>query len=133
MVSDRGCGEEMSSGLHASCKSGEDQMTKSRLLSSAPCARPMSAIVLAVALLLAGAGQAQQAPPSKLPLPQADPAPKRIITQGLAKTITEDLSPCAVNEPGMNIRKNPVGEIRDAVHRAGSKQLPGRAEASRSL
>jgi hypothetical protein len=86
-------------------------MNKLLLLSSDPYARPMSAIVLAVALIMAGAGQAQQAPPSKLPLPPADPAPKRIITQGLAKTVIEDLSPCAVNEPGMNIRKNPVGEI----------------------
>ncbi len=74
--------------------------------------RPAAAIVLAAALLLAGGGQAQQAPPpSKLPLPPADPASTRIITQGLAKTIIEDLSPCAVNEPGMNIRKNPLGEI----------------------
>ena len=71
------------------------------------------AMVGAASLLVFGAAVAQQtkAPPSKMPLPAADPPPKRIITQGLAKTITEDLIPCAVNEPGMNVRKNPVGEI----------------------
>ena len=67
---------------------------------------------LGASLLMAASGQAQQAaPPTKLPLPAADPAPKRIVTQGLGKTTTEDLIPCAVSEPGMNIRKNPVGEI----------------------
>ena len=33
-------------------------------------------------------------PPSKLPLPKADPPPQRIVTQGLGKTVTEDLIPC---------------------------------------
>jgi hypothetical protein len=37
--------------------------------------------------------------------------PKPIITQGLAKMVTEDLIPCANARPGMNLRKNPVGEI----------------------
>ncbi len=61
---------------------------------------------------MVSAGEAQQAKgPSKLPLPKADPAPKRIVTQGLGKTTIEDLVPCAVNQPGMNIRKNPVGEV----------------------
>ena len=46
-----------------------------------------------------------------MPLPKADPPPQRIVTQGLAKTVTEDLIPCGVNRPGMNVRKNPVGEI----------------------
>jgi hypothetical protein len=50
-------------------------------------------------------------PPSKLPLPKADPPAKRIITQGPAKMMTEDLIPCANSKPGMNLRKNPVGEI----------------------
>ncbi len=71
------------------------------------------AAVGAASLLVLGSAAAQQAkaPPTKMPLPAADPPPKRIVTQGLAKTVTEDLIPCAVNEPGMNIRKNPVGEI----------------------
>ena len=71
--------------------------------------------MIAAVLLAAGAAQAQQPPqpppPAKLPLPKADPPPQRIITQGPAKTITEDLIPCAVTRPGINIRKNPVGEI----------------------
>ena len=46
-----------------------------------------------------------------MPLPKADPPPQRMVTQGLAKTITEDLIPCAAARPGMNVRKNPVGEI----------------------
>jgi hypothetical protein len=29
------------------------------------------------------------------------------VTQGLAKTVTEDLIPCANPRPGMNLRKNP--------------------------
>ena len=66
----------------------------------------------AAALLAWGAAQAQQSsPPSKLPLPKADPPAKRIITQGPAKMVTEDLAPCANPKPGMNLRKNPVGEI----------------------
>jgi hypothetical protein len=60
---------------------------------------------------LLGAAQAQSSPPSKLPLPKADPPAKRIITQGPGKTVTEDLIPCANPKPGMNLRKNPVGEI----------------------
>ena len=48
--------------------------------------------IAAGALLVSAAAQAQQAPPpSKLPVPKADPAPKPIITQGLAKMVTEDL------------------------------------------
>src|SRR5512133_4195792 len=71
-------------------------------------------IVLGLALVVAGIAEAQQprpAPPTKLPLPTADPPAKRIVTQGLAKTTVEDLIPCGVNQPGMNLRKNPVGEI----------------------
>ena len=67
---------------------------------------------LAASLLMASSGEAQQAaPPTKMPLPAANPAPTRLITQGLGKTTTQDLIPCAVSEPGMNIRKNPVGEV----------------------
>ena len=70
------------------------------------------AIATAAALLASGAAQAQQSPPpSMLPLPKADPPAKRIVTQGLGKTVTEDLIPCANPRPGMNLRKNPVGEI----------------------
>ena len=79
---------------------------------SSTLARSMLAAAAAAALLVSGVAQAQQQrPPSKMPLPKADPPPQRIITQGLAKTVTEDLIPCGVNRPGMNIRKNPVGEI----------------------
>ena len=76
-------------------------------------ARSMLVLVAAAALLISEAAQAQQpaTPPSKLPLPKADPSAQRIITQGLAKTVTEDLIPCAVTRPGMNVRKNPIGEI----------------------
>ena len=74
-------------------------------------ARALLAIA-AGALLVSAAAQAQQSPPpSKLPVPKADPAPKPIITQGLGKMVTEDLIPCANPRPGMNLRKNPVGEI----------------------
>ena len=73
-------------------------------------ARPRALLVIAGAacLLVSGSVDAQQpkGPPSKMPLPAADPPPKRVITQGLARTVTEDLIPCAVNEPGMNVRKN---------------------------
>ena len=80
---------------------------------SSPLSRSMLFLVAAVALLTSDAALAQQppTPPSKLPLPKADPPPQRIITQGLAKTVTEDLIPCAIIRPGMNVRKNPVGEI----------------------
>ena len=69
-------------------------------------------LTLAAALLVSGAAQAQQSPPpTKLPLPKADPPPKRIITQGPGTMLNEDLIPCANPRPGMNLRKNPVGEI----------------------
>ena len=85
-------------------------MLRSNLL--AACVRYACAILGVAAALMVGAGEAQQAKgPSKLPLPKADPAPKRIVTQGLGKITIEDLVPCAVNQPGMNIRKNPVGEV----------------------
>jgi hypothetical protein len=73
----------------------------------------LAPLAVAASLFMAASGEAQQAkpPPTKMPLPAANPAPTRIVTQGLGKTTTEDLIPCAVNEPGMNIRKNPVGEI----------------------
>ena len=78
----------------------------------ASCARYASAILCVAVGLMVGTGEAQQQKaPSKLPLPKAEPAPKRIVTQGLGKVTIEDLVPCAVNQPGMNIRKNPVGEI----------------------
>src|SRR5215510_12605815 len=72
--------------------------------------RPMLLALAAVALLAGGTAQAQS-PPSKLPLPKADPPAKRIVTQGLAKTISEDIAPCANARPGLNVRKSPVGEI----------------------
>ena len=74
--------------------------------------RASLAIAATAALFVLGAAQAQQPPPpSKMPLPKADPPAKRIVTQGLAKMVTEDLIPCANPKPGMNLRKNPVGEI----------------------
>jgi hypothetical protein len=77
-----------------------------------PVARYTAAILcVAVALLVSAAEAQQQKGPSKLPMPKADPAPKRIVTQGLGKVTIEDLVPCGVNQPGMNIRKNPMGEI----------------------
>lgn len=91
---------------------GKRMFTVRRSRSSSSLARTL---VIAAALLAPGAAPAQQPPqpppPAKLPLPKADPPPQRIITQGPAKTITEDLIPCAVTRPGMNLRKNPVGEI----------------------
>ena len=69
-------------------------------------------IAAAAVVLITGAVQAQQPPPPRmLPLPKTDPPPKRIVTQGLARTVVEDLVPCANTRPGMNLRKNPVGEI----------------------
>lgn len=70
--------------------------------------------IVSACLLALGSAEAQQQakpPPTKLPLPAVDPAPKRIVTQGLAKMTVEDLIPCANPEPGMNLRKNPMGEI----------------------
>jgi hypothetical protein len=79
------------------------------LWARALCLGPLG---LAASLLMAASGEAQQAmPPTKMPLPAANPAPTRIVTQGLGKTTTQDLIPCAVSAPGMNIRKNPVGEV----------------------
>ena len=69
-------------------------MLRSILL--APYARYASAILCVTAALMVSAGQAQQPKgPSKLPLPKADPAPQRIVTQGLGKITIEDLVPCA--------------------------------------
>ncbi len=91
-----------------------------RMPATANKARPIRSLALTfaiaalAALLVTAAAQAQQSqqpPPSKLPLPKADPPPQRIITQGLAKMVTEDLVPCGITRPGMNLRKNPVGEI----------------------
>src|SRR5207244_10952046 len=74
--------------------------------------RPATGLAAAAALLVPGAAQAQQSPPpTKLPLPKVDPPAKRIITQGPGTMLSEDLIPCANPRPGMNLRKNPVGEI----------------------
>jgi hypothetical protein len=74
--------------------------------------RYLCAVLCIAVTCFAGAGQAQQQKgPTKLPVPKADPAPKRIVTQGLGRVTIEDLVPCGVNQPGMNIRKNPVGEV----------------------
>lgn len=74
--------------------------------------RTISVLAVLLAVLTGSIGEAQQSPPpAKLPLPKADPSPQRIVTQGLARTIVEDLTPCANPRPGMNLRKNPVGEI----------------------
>src|SRR5215210_290125 len=92
--------------------SGASAMSLLRQSRSSPPAGWTFAIVAVAAVFLAGGAQAQQQrPPSKMPLPLANPPAKRIITQGLAKTVTEDLVPCGVNQLGMNVRKNPVGEI----------------------
>jgi hypothetical protein len=88
----------------------EDEMLRWVLLS--PVARCAAAILCVLAALFVSSGEAQQQKgPSKLPMPKADPAPKRIVTQGLGKVMIEDLVPCAVNQPGMNVRKNPMGEF----------------------
>ena len=87
-------------------------MLNLRQSQSLSLAQTILAIATALALLVSGAAQAQQPPPpSKMPLPKADPPAKRIVTQGLAKMVTEDLIPCANPKPGMNLRKNRVGEI----------------------
>jgi len=87
-------------------------MLKGKQAQSSLRARMWLPITSTAVLLLCSIAQAQQSPPpSKLPLPKADPPAKRIITQGLAKMVTEDLTPCANPKPGMNLRKNPVGEI----------------------
>jgi hypothetical protein len=87
-------------------------MLEMRQAKSSLRARTWLAIVATAALFVVGAAQGQQSPPpSKLPLPKADPPPQHIITQGLGKMGTEDLIPCANPKPGMNLRKNPVGEI----------------------
>src|SRR5262245_63962244 len=91
---------------------GKGQMLKVPQAQSSLRARMWLPITATAVLLLFSVAQAQQSPPpSKLPLPKADPPAKRIVTQGLAKTVTEDLVPCANPKPGMNLRKNPVGEI----------------------
>lgn len=75
-------------------------------------ARTWLALAATAALVAATAAPAQQSPPpTKLPLPKANPPAKRIITQGPGTMLTEDLIPCANAKPGMNVRKNPVGEI----------------------
>ena len=79
-----------------------------------PCMRTLylAPLVVAASLLMAASGEAQPAkPPTKMPLPAANPPPTRIVTQGVGKTATGDLIPCAFPEPGMNLRKSPVGEI----------------------
>lgn len=87
-------------------------MLEVRQAKSSLRARTWLAIVATAALFVVGVAQGQQSPPpSKLPLPKADPPPQRIITQGLGKMVAEDLIPCANPKPGMNLRKNPVGEI----------------------
>src|SRR5947208_10995840 len=74
--------------------------------------RASLAIAAMAALFVVGAAQAQQSPPpTKLPLPKVDPPAKRIITQGPGTMLAQDLIPCANPRPGMNLRKNPVGEI----------------------
>src|SRR5262245_66120728 len=87
-------------------------MLKVRQAQASLRVRTLLATVAATLSLVCGAALAQQSPPpSKLPLQKADPPATRIITQGPAKMVTEDLIPCANPKPGMNLRKNPVGEI----------------------
>jgi hypothetical protein len=91
-------------------------MLKVRQAQASLRARTLLATVAAALSVVWGAALAQQSPPpSKLPLPKVDPPAKRIITQGPAKIVTEDLIPCANPKPGMNLRKNPVGEITTQV------------------
>jgi hypothetical protein len=87
-------------------------MFKRRPIQASFCACVLLATAAAAALLVGDVAEAQQAKaPSKLPLPNAASPAKRIVTQGMAKMVTEDLVPCANTRPGMNLRKNPVGEI----------------------
>ena len=66
-------------------------MLRSILL--APYARYASAILCVTAALMVSAGQAQQPKgPSKLPLPKADPAPQRIVTQGPSEARSQCVS-----------------------------------------
>ena len=75
-------------------------MVRSVLLAS--CARYAAAILCVAGGLMAGAGQAQQQKaPSKLPLPKAESAPKRIVTQGLGKV--------TIGGPGA-VRGQPAGD-----------------------
>jgi hypothetical protein len=91
-------------------------MLKVRQAQASLRARTLLATVAAALSVVWGAALTQQSPPpSKLPLPKVDPPAKRIITQGPAKIVTEDLIPCANPKPGMNLRKNPVGEITTQV------------------
>jgi hypothetical protein len=70
---------------------GEGRMLKVRQAQSSLRAPTSLAIAAMTALLVLGVAQGQQSPPpTKLPLPKADPPAKRIVTQGLAKMVTED-------------------------------------------
>ena len=88
-------------------------MNKSLLLSSDPYTRPASAIVLVVRI--DAGGRRPGAAGTTAIETAASGRPTLRLSGSLArawqKRSSEDLSPCAVNEPGMNIRKNPVGEI----------------------
>jgi hypothetical protein len=89
-------------------------MFKGRQVQASLYACVLLATAAAGGLLVGDVAEAQQAKakaPTKLPLPNAASPAKRIVTQGLAKMVTEDLVPCANTRPGMNLRKNPVGEI----------------------
>src|SRR5262245_64609435 len=91
---------------------GERHMLKGKQAQSSLRARMWLPITSTAVLLLCSIAQAQQSPPpTKLPLPKADPPAKRIITQGPGTVLNEDLVPCVNTRPGMNLRKNPVGEI----------------------
>jgi hypothetical protein len=52
------------------------------------------------------------------------PSNAGIVTQGLAKMVTEDLIPCANPKPGMNLRKNPVGKSRRRTGRSSPSRSP---------
>src|SRR5262245_35832127 len=77
-----------------------------------PFGRYAAAMLCVAAALFVSAGEEQQQKaPSNLPMRRAESAPNRIVTQGLGKVTIEDLVPGAVKQPGMNIRKNPMGEL----------------------